>query len=174
MTTLKELTWDAHKRAEQTAIMRSLLHDQIETCAYCDLLYTKYQIFGMVEGRIKFDTPCLKRAQAALDDWQELRCSLPPYMPQFENYLSSLMHLNEQDLWAHVYVHYLAPLYGGQIIRKKIGHRLPTRMLEFDNAQAAIQEVRSKLTEQMAAEANRAFEATTSYYEHLALIHGIT
>lgn len=174
MTTLKELTWDSHKRAEQTAIMRSLLNDQITTCAYCDLVYTKYQIYSVVESRISFDTPCLRRAQAALNDWQTLSCSMPPYMKDFEDYLASLRQISEQDLWAHVYVHYLAPLYGGQIIRKKIGHRLPTAMLQFDDPQAAIQEVRSKLTLDMVSEANRAFDVTTSYYEHLALMHGIT
>lgn len=174
MTTLKDLTWDAHKQAEQTVIMRSLLQDQIPTCAYCDLVYTKYQIYSVVESRITFQTPCLYRAQAALNDWQALSCSLPPYMPKFEQYVDHLRVIPEHSLWAHVYVHYLAPLYGGQIIRKRIEHRLPTHMMQFDDAQSAIQEVRSHVTVHMAPEANLAFEATTAYYEHLAQIHGIT
>ncbi len=174
MTTLKDLTWDAHKLAEQTALMRSLLNDQIDACAYCDLLYTKYQIYATVESRIKFQTPCLYRAQAALNDWQDLKCHLPAYMTEFEQYVDSLYRIPEQDLWAHVYVHYLAPLYGGQIIRKVISHRLPTSMLQFDDPASAIAEIRSKLTVHMAAEANRAFEATTAYYEVLAHRHNIT
>ena len=174
MTTLKDLTWDVHKKAEQTEIMRQLLTDTISDCVYCDLLYTKYEIYRTIEDRVPFKTPDLPRAQRVLNDWQTMGCHLPRCIPSLDAYVSHLRTLSEHMMWAHVYVHYLAPLYGGQIIKKRIEHRFPVTMYEFQDPQAAIAEVRSHATVDMVAEARLAFEATTTYYEDLMRQHGAT
>jgi heme oxygenase len=172
MNTLKELTWDSHKQAEQTEIMRQLLADTIQARVYCELLYTKYEIYRAIENRVKFETADLPRAQRALNDWQTLGCHMPRCMVSLDTYVMHLNTISEHDLWAHVYVHYLAPLYGGQIIKKRISHRLPVTLYEFEDPQAAISEVRSHVSVTMASEANLAFEATRSYYEDLMKQHG--
>lgn len=171
MSSLKELTWEAHKKAEATDIMTLLLSNEISEGLYCDLVYTKYLIYGTIENVIKFRTPCLPRAQAALDDWQTMRCSLPRCISSLEAYLAHLRTLSTHQMWSHAYVHYLAPLYGGQIIKRKIEGRFPVSMYQFDDPASAIQEVRSHLTVDMAAEANRAFEMTTRYYQDLHKAH---
>lgn len=167
MTTLKELTWDAHKRAEQTHIMSALLKDEISTQLYCDLVYTKYEIYHTIEKLVKFQTPDLYRAQAALNDWQTLRCSLPRCIPSLDKYVSHVRACDSEQIWGHVYVHYLAPLYGGQIIKKKIEHRLPVTLYEFVDPHAAIAEVRSHLGIHLVSEANLAFESVIEYYSDL-------
>ena len=167
MATLKELTWDAHKKAEQTQIMKLLLKNTISNSLYCDLVYTKYLIYSEIERKITFHTACLKRAPAALMDWQTMRYSLPKCGSHLEAYLSYLRTLTSHQLHSHVYVHYLAPLYGGQLIKKVIQHRFPTTLYDFADAASAIAEVRQPLTVDMAPEANRAFEMTTKYYEQL-------
>lgn len=167
MTTLKELTWDAHKRAEQTHIMSELLRDQISESLYSDLVYTKYEIYRAIEQRVQFETPDLYRAKAALDDWQHMNHHLPKCIPSLDAYLTHLRSCDLDALWGHVYVHYLAPLYGGQIIKKKIEHRLPVRLYEFSDPTAAIAEVRGHLHMDLVAEANLAFESVITYYEYL-------
>lgn len=171
MTTLKDLTWDNHKLAEQTSVMQLLLKNQISNSLYCDLVYTKYQIYSNIESRIDFVTPCLKRAQAALDDWQNMQYSIPNNFDSLDKYLSRLRTVPQDQLWAHVYVHYLAPLYGGQIIKRIISSRFPISLYEFDDPQAAIQEVRSHALVHLAQEANLAFESTTQYYTDLYRMH---
>lgn len=171
MTTLKDLTWENHKLAEQTTVMQLLLKNQISNSLYCDLVYTKYQIYKTLEDKIEFLTPCLYRATAALNDWQEMKYSLPNQIPSLDDYVEGLRKLPVQDLWAHVYVHYLAPLYGGQIIRKVIEHRFPTRIYQFHDPRAAIGEVRSHLDVSMADQANQAFLATMKYYTDLYEMH---
>lgn len=171
MSSLKELTWDAHKRAERTDIMRLLITNKISDCLYCDLVYTKYLIYSSIEGVLQFRTPCLKRAQAALNDWQQMGCSLPRCFTSLDSYLAYMRTLSSHQLWSHAYVHYLAPLYGGQIIRKQIQDRFPTSMYQFDDPEAAIAEVRQCLTVDMAPEANRAFDMTTAYLTDLYLQH---
>jgi hypothetical protein len=167
MATLKELTWEAHKTAEQTQIMKMLLKNTISDALYCDLVYTKYLIYSEIEQRHVFQTPCLRRAPAALDDWQTMKYSLPKCLPVLDAYLSHLRALSTHKLYSHVYVHYLAPLYGGQIIKKIIQHRFPTKLYDFDDVPAAIAEVRQPLTVDMAPEANLAFDVTTQYYIQL-------
>jgi heme oxygenase len=167
MRTLKELTWDAHKRAEKTNIMRELLTDTISASLYCDLVYTKYLIYATIERRIKFENVSVNRAYAAFNDWQAMRHSLPKCSTCVDAYVDHLEAISETQLWAHVYVHYLAPLYGGQIIKKKIEHRLPVSLYEFEDPVGAIAEIRSHLTPDLAAEANMAFESTITYYNNL-------
>jgi len=167
MTTLKELTWPAHKRAEHTHIMSALLNDQISKELYCDLLYTKYEIYRTIEDKVTFNNKDLYRAQAALNDWQTLQCSLPQCIPSLDKYVTHLRSCDTDQIWGHVYVHYLAPLYGGQIIKKKIEHRLPVTLYEFVDAHAAIAEVRSHLGTHLVTEANLAFEHVIAYYQDL-------
>jgi heme oxygenase len=167
MTTLKELTWDAHKRAEHTSIMHALLTDTISMNLYCDLIYTKYEIYRTIEDQVKFETPDLYRAQAAWTDWQSMACHMPRCMPSLDAYLAHVRLCDQTQIWGHVYVHYLAPLYGGQIIKKRIAHRLPVCVYEFSDAAAAIAEVRSHVTPDLATEANLAFEHVIEYYSDL-------
>lgn len=171
MTTLKDLTWENHKQAEQTSVMQLLLNNQISNTLYCDLVYTKYMIYSNIESRIDFVTPCLQRAQAALNDWQHMKYSIPNNFSSLDQYLARLRGVPQDQLWAHVYVHYLAPLYGGQIIKRVIAHRFPISMYEFDDPQSAIQEVRLHTDVHLAQEANLAFESTTQYYTDLYDLH---
>lgn len=171
MTTLKDLTWDNHKLAEQTIVMQQLLNNTISNRLYCDLVYTKYQIYKTIEDRMEFHTPCLYRSQAALNDWQHMQYSLPNDLASLAEYVERLRTTDIHLLNAHVYVHYLAPLYGGQIIKRVIQGRFPTSMYEFDDPQAAIAEVRSRASVEMATEANWAFEKTTEYYTDLHDMH---
>jgi heme oxygenase len=172
MSTLKDLTWDAHKRAEQTPIMRQLLKATISDSLYCDLVYTKYEIYRTIEERVQFECVDLYRAQRALNDWQAMGCHMPKMIPSLDTYVNHLRTLSEPVIWGHVYVHYLAPLYGGQIIKKRIAHRFPVSMYEFDQPDAAIAEIRARVHVHMASEANLAFESTTAYYQELHAQHG--
>jgi heme oxygenase len=171
MPTLKELTWTAHKTAEQTPVMIGLLKNTISKQLYSDLLYVKYQIYKTIESRIKFANSSLPRAQATLNDWQMMGCVLPPLMISVDDYVLHLTQIDTDELWAHAYVHYLAPLYGGQIIAKRIGHRFPTSMYEFDDPEGAKAEIRSRENTEHAHEANHAFEATTRILNQLWELH---
>lgn len=171
MSTLKELTWTAHKQAESSPLMTVLLDNSITPAAYCELVYTKYEIYRAIEDRLAFKTPCLPRAQAALDDWQKMSGTIPNNLPSFDKYVDRLRLISIYNLWAHAYVHYLAPLYGGQIIKRNIQDRFPVGLYQFDDPSAAIAEIRSHLTVDMADEANLAFDSTTAYYHELYRKH---
>ena len=167
MTTLKQLTWNLHKKAETTALAKSLAKNSISNQLYCDLVYTQYLVFGTIEDRISFDTAGTARMQLALDDWQDMKYSLPYHLKSIEHYVSYLRSCDNSKLMAHVYVNYMAPLNGGQIIRQVIGNRFPTRIYQFANAEQSIAEIRAKTAISMADEANLAFQMIIDYYNEL-------
>jgi heme oxygenase len=165
--TLKSLTWDLHKQAEQTALMTHLLDNTISDHVYAHLVYTKYQIYHTIEQRIKFKCADLYRAQKAWADWTQMGHVEPPMLSSLVLMLDHLNTITDYSVWAHVYVHYLAPLYGGQLIRRTIQNRFPTTMYEFDNPDMCKQEIRQMLTVDMATEANKSFAYTIQYYNQL-------
>jgi heme oxygenase len=164
---LKTLTWCNHKKAENTQLMQLLLNNTISPELYTDLLHVKHSVFAAIEQRVSFQEPELNRASLAFQDWTELSRVLPPQLNSLTSYLNHLSTRNSKDIWAHVYVQYLAPLYGGQLIRKIIGDHFPTRHLTFSQPRVCIAEVRSHESLDLAPEANIAFESTMKIYEEL-------
>ena len=173
MTTLKDLTWDNHKRAETTPLMKALLKNEISDALYSDMVYTYYQIFATIEDRYQFATAELKRGQKTLNDWQAIQVSLPRDLPAVTAYLERLRKIDKRQLWAHIYVHYLATLYGGQLIKRVAGTRFPTRRYDYERPQDCIAEIRSNLDVDLADEANLAFEMTIAIYDELYNAHQI-
>ena len=167
MTTLKELTRDLHKKSETTALAASLLKNTISNHLYCDWVYTQYLIFGTIEDRIKFDTPGTTRRQLVLDDWQDMKYSLPRDMKSIEQYVTYLRSCDRNKLMAHVYVNYMGLLCGGQTIKKLIGHRFPTRTYTFVNVEESIFEIQSKTDISLSDEANLAYQMVIDYYIQL-------
>jgi heme oxygenase len=168
MTTLKELTWPAHKRAEQTDLMHALLKDQVTQAQYVALLCVKYEIYAQIEQQVKFDCAELYRAPATLKDLNQLNASHTCVKSaQLHAYLNQLTHCDPEQIWGHVYVHYLAPVYGGQIIKKIIGHRFPVHTYEFQDVTTCVQEIRQKTHVGMADAANLAFTHTEKIYSEI-------
>ena len=165
--TLKEHTLLAQKTADSTRLIQSLFSNTIPTGLYCQWVYTKYELYSIIESSVKFSTPGLARSQAAFQDWQDIGCCMPPCSIKYTLYMDYLRTLDSHQLWPHVYVHYLAPLEQFSLIQERIGGRFPCRMYQFDDPQSALQEITSSLTVDMAAEAIRSFEMTTSYYNEL-------
>lgn len=171
MMTLKDLTWNMHKLAESADLMKAVLDNSVSAKLYCDLVYTKYLIYSEIEQKVQFSCRELKRAQPALDDWQDMKQCFPPNLPALDELLTHIRNLDNELVWAHVYVHYLAPLYGGQIIKKIIENRFPTRVYQFNNPQECIDEVRKMCKLEFADEANLSFKLTREYYDQLYLAH---
>jgi heme oxygenase len=172
MTTLKELTWPAHKRAEQTELMHALLKDSITHAQYVALLCVKYEIYAQIEQQVKFECAELYRATATLQDLNQLNASHTCVKSsQLHEYLNVLAKCDSEQIWGHVYVHYLAPVYGGQIIKKIIQHRFPVLTYEFQDVATCVQEIRQKTHVGLAPAANLAFEHTEKIYSEIWSIH---
>jgi heme oxygenase len=134
------------------------------------MLYNLHPIYTELERTGLITKPEVMRAklvQADLDALGGTKHGLTLSTVYYTRYLEML---DDDARWAHIYVHYLGNMYGGQMI----GRRLPgqhTHLL-FDDLKGCIAYVRDNLTNVTAQEANVAFEWTIRIYDELHNLFG--
>jgi heme oxygenase len=172
--TLKQQTNQAHIIAENHPFTKTLLAGNLTISQYCDFLYNQFPAYFKLETmcnerRLLEDLPGIERSDAILEDIKVLR-KLEPVIPEtFDStveYLSHLDNLSNKQLLAHIYVRHMGDMYGGQMIKKLVpgnGH-----FYEFQNRNELIKQLRNKLTDDMAQEANVCFTYIHKLFDELA------
>lgn len=178
---LKDATHSSHEAAESHPFTKMLIAGKITKSIYYDYLFNQLAAYKKLEQLCKSrnlfaDMPDLFRTPAIYEDLQELIRSLgfPPEAttyPATHKYLAHLDTLNDQGLLAHVYVRHMGDMYGGQMIKKVIpGSGL---MYNFADRSETIKNLRTKLTDNMADEANKCFALIFDLFDELADEHHI-
>ena len=160
---LKDLTKDKHTLAEQTKFMKALFKGKMPKEVWADFIYQKMLCYNAIEIRaaasgLLDSLPDLARTYRLYQDFKELTKleSTHTFSPEAAEYHRYLLGLDSNKLMAHIYVWYLGDLSGGQMIKKVApGSNLS---LEFQDPQGLSEKIRSKLTDDMADEANLAFD----------------
>lgn len=161
---LKELTSHQHRTAEQTRFMQAVIQKQLPTEVWTDFIFQKTLIYKGLEGLAGAycgcnQVPDLYRAFLLYQDFKEL-CQSQKYdfkksTLEYYDYIQSLTGQSDR-IMAHVYVWHMGDLFGGQMIRRLTpGSNLA---LQFENKDSLIAFIRSRCNDDMAAEANLAFE----------------
>jgi heme oxygenase len=162
---LKELTWDAHQRAEATPFMKAVFKKQLPQSIWTDWTYQKWLFYGAIEGaaganRLLGDLPDLRRAFYLAMDYAEMNGNNPlhqfrPIVVDYYNYILSISQ-DPNKIMAHLYTWHMGDMFGGQMIKKIVpgSHR----NLEFQDADTLKANIRAKLDDSMAEEANIAFD----------------
>jgi heme oxygenase len=167
MTTLKEATNIVHRQAEQTSWAKLLLTGKITQQQYASHLVNRLAIHQTIEDRITLHKNIL-RSDLIQSDLNALNSSAD-IAPQTKAYIEYLTKLTEHELRAHVYVHYLGELFGGQYIKTVI--TFPCAHLDFDNIFESITYIRELSNAVDHNEAIRAFEFIIKIYEQLWETH---
>lgn len=170
---LKDLTWSKHQDAERTVFARKLLRG-IEVYDYARYLYQLANIYQILERNARalgiFDgLEELPRAHWIREDLFELvggdhDLDYVPATVKYEKYLKSIENNREKNL-AHIYVRHMGDLYGGQMIAKVVPGS--GKFYHFENKQELITNLRAKLSDDLAEEANVAFEHAIAILEDL-------
>jgi heme oxygenase len=161
---LKDLTWENHKKAEQTLFMKALFKRKVSKDLWADFIYNKILWYSAIERKadkkgILINLPDIERTQKLILDHAELteentKNVLKNSAIDYEAYIYNLE--KEDDILAHLYVWHMGDLYGGQIIKNLVpGSSLA---LQFKDVELLKTNIRTKLKDSMAQEANRAFE----------------
>lgn len=161
---LKELTSDNHARAESTKFMKSVFDGTMPLDIWCDFTYQKQLVYNVIEGMagskgLLHDLPDILRAHYLFMDYQEMLGDAPgksfnQVAIDYHNYILSLK--DEKKILAHLYTWHMGDLFGGQMIKKII--KAPHRALEFKDPKTLMTNLRAKLTDDLADEANVSFE----------------
>jgi heme oxygenase len=162
---LKDLTHAKHKEAETQPFIKAIFKKQVSQEEYADYLYQLAFVYHVLEedmgNRFKLfdDMPELKRATLIRDDFNEISNKQSAYFIRNStlDYINYLMKItDEQNAMAHVYVRHMGDLFGGQALAKLVPGS--GKMFKFENKEELVGKIRSKLNDDMADEANIAFD----------------
>lgn len=167
---LREAVKEAHDRAEQTALSRLMISGTMRDHTYAALLENMMQIYAELESDGMITKIEVLRYHRLRDDLASLGGSRWPMAASVLDYVRYLRDLDAKGRWAHVYVHYLGNMYGGQMLRKTLPGK--ASHLHFDDIKGCIAYVRENIADVDPAEANAAFEWTIKIYDELHHLFG--
>lgn len=164
---LKELTHEKHELAETTPFMKAVFAGSMPAAVWADYTYQKYSWYQAIESAAESagllsTLPNIKRAKLIDQDCllmldQLVTSDLLRYKPSTVEYGTYIKSLTDpQHILAHLYVWHMGDLYGGQMIKKIID--APHSHLEFENSKQLITAFRELLSDDLAPEANVAFD----------------
>lgn len=169
MLPLKEATAQKHRLAEQQAFNQRMFRGELTEAEYLLYLCQQAAIFESLEHR-PLPHPSLARLEKVKQDIIELGTKvygISEILPSTQRYVLYLESCDEENRLAHIYLNYLAVMFGGQMMKKVVPSS--GKMYEFDHMQEALQAVRSVQKDEWAEEVNRGFDFHIAIFEELAL-----
>jgi heme oxygenase len=172
---LRDLTKDAHTKAERQAFVKVLFSGNINPDLYATFLFNQHPCYNVLEAfaldnRIINDLPDIRRSPYIYEDYEELweDTSTPPtLLPVVKDYLAHLASIKDdpKKLMAHIYVRHMGDLAGGQMIAKKVPGS--GRMYQFTDPDTLKTAIRERISDDMADEAIVCFEFATQMFKEI-------
>jgi heme oxygenase len=162
---LKELTAEKHALAEGTSFMKAVFARTLPMDLWVDYTYQKVLWYREIENRARAfglldSLPGIERADLIADDYQKMIEGTYEYNTYKETTKDYVIYLRGLDdpkrVLAHLYTWHMGDLFGGQMIKKIVD--APHSHLEFENARELMTSFRTLLTDDLAEEANVAFD----------------
>lgn len=162
---LKELTAQKHKQAESTKFMQAVFAKTLPQELWIDWTYQKCLFYHTLEGmagsyRLLSDLPDLRRGFKLWQDYDIMEKQfnyVAKHKKSVLQYQAYILQLNSADkVMAHIYTWHMGDLFGGQMIRKIVGGS--HKSLDFADPKLLLENIRNKVNDDMAAEANCAFD----------------
>jgi heme oxygenase len=162
---LKDATKEKHAAAEGTRFMKAVFDKTLPMDLWEDYTYQKAIWYRAIEEASKQaglleNLPGIERSKLIMEDYDEMMKGKFTYHTPKEiskDYAIYIRGLTDPtSIMAHLYTWHMGDMFGGQMIKKIVD--APHRHLEFDNVKELMFTVRGMLTDDMADEANVAFD----------------
>ena len=179
---LKEATWEHHKRAEEQPFVGMMFGGKLHPKSYAIFLYNQIQQYDVLE-----DTASRNDVLTGLEDinrypglvkdfqelWEEYGTEVPPTLEttkEFTKYIEQIdkdpsTESRQKRLMAHIYTRHMGDLMGGQMLAKKVPGS--SAMYEFSNPDKLKGLIRAKLDDSMADEVRVAYKFATSTFKEM-------
>lgn len=167
MVPLKEATSAKHKQAETMAFNIRMFEGLLSKNEYLFYLNQQLQIFKAIES-IGLPHESLARVAHVREDMEELMeqgHSGNLVLNSTQTYADYLASLSYEQVLPHVYLNYMAIMFGGQMIKKKVPST--GKMYDFENMGDAKQSIRDVQKDEWADEVNKGFDFNISIFEEL-------
>ncbi len=167
MLPLKEATSEKHKQAERMPFNARMFRGLLSKNEYLLYLNQQLQIFQAIES-IGLPHSGLSRTESVLQDMDELKSQgyhADTILSSTKAYVDYLGALSYEEALPHIYLNYLAIVFGGQMMKKMVPST--GRMYDFDNMQESIQSIRIVQKDEWADEVNKGFDFNILIFDEL-------
>lgn len=170
---LRESTAVKHKQAEQMPFNQRMVKGELTDEEYLNYLYQIQEIFYTIENIVDIPED-LKRSSNIDVDTYELEENV-----LYENnakllickstnrYVDYLKTLDAEKIMPHVYLNYMALMFGGQILKSKVPGS--GKIYEFENIQESMQYIRVKQSDDWSDDVNKGFDYLIGIFDELEI-----
>jgi heme oxygenase len=163
---LKDLTKEKHKEAENSTFNVRMMKGNLTASEYVRYLVQQKEIFKKLE-EVELPHSEMNRLNNIDSDITELssRHDTHIVLDSTQQYILHLDSLSVEERLPHVYLNYMALLFGGQMFKKIVpGSGL---FYSFDNPQEIIQSIREIQQDEWADEVSRGFDFIKGIFDEL-------
>ena len=171
MLPLKEAIAEKHSLAEKMPFNQRMFKGELSNEEYTLYLAQQFVIYSTIE-KFELPHPALTRSVAVLTDIKELMGATEEESIEINplqstiNYTNYLKGLSQEELLPHVYLNYLAIMFGGQMMKAKTPGS--GKMYEFDGDVREIAgSIRAIQQDEWADEANKALDYNIAILDEL-------
>jgi heme oxygenase len=172
---LKEATAEKHRKAERMAFNVLMINGKLTAPQYEWYLQAQYKIFEAIEDNFELPHPSLARKEAVKSEIDSVGMdavnggvpqSTTPIVQSALDYAEYLKGLEQEEVNAHIYLHYLALMFGGQMIKAKVPGN--GAMYEFgEDMMVAAGAIRDIQSDDWADEVNLGFDKMIEIFKEL-------
>lgn len=167
MLPLKEATSIKHKLAERMPFNSRMFNGLLSKDEYLLYLNQQLLIFQTIENN-ELPHNSLQRSKNVKADIDELKSQgsdSSSILSSTKAYADYLGLLSYEKVLPHVYLNYMAIMFGGQMMKKAVPST--GKMYVFENMQEAIQSIRNVQKDEWADEVNKGFDFNISILDEL-------
>jgi heme oxygenase len=175
MLPLKDAIAEKHSLAEKMTFNQRMFNGEISKEEYVLYLSQQLAIFDSIE-RFPLPHTSLNRLDSIVNDLRELYIDIKGLSEEFtleivplistNQYRKYLNTLTQEELLPHVYLNYLALMFGGQMMKSKVPGS--GKMYEFDGDMREIAgSIRAIQKDEWADEANKALDYNITILDEL-------
>jgi heme oxygenase len=163
---LKEATHDKHKEAERMLFNVKMFKGELTEEQYSKYLLSQLEIFSSIEENFQLPHEGLKRKYAVIEDLKSLNFHQLELVDNASlKYGAYLRSLDQDTVMAHVYLNYLAIMFGGQMMKANTPGA--GNMYEFENMMECAGAVRSIQKDEWSDEVNKGFDFMIEIFKEL-------
>jgi len=166
MKPLKEATHDKHKEAERMLFNVKMFKGELTKEQYGKYLLSQLEIFSAIEENFEMPHEGLKRKYAVIEDLKSLDFHQLEIVDNATlKYADYLRGLTQEEVNAHIYLNYLAIMFGGQMMKKMTPGE--GNMYEFEDMNESAAHIRANQKDECEDEVNRGFDFMIEIFKEL-------